>query len=206
MQILPDFDGFEIFISDIHDGDAVDEGFFPEMIQPGKQIHADHIHTITRENSHIRINDTDGLLTREYNLPIGVRCADCPVIILMGIGECAAIHSGWRGTQMHIVQKAVAMMGNDQQHIRAYIWPHIGKDSYEVQTDFLEHFPSEYFEKKKGRIFFDIRKYICDDLISMWLLEENITVSLIDTYTDKTYHSYRRDPQSGRWIVGVRMR
>ena len=121
MQILTDFEGFEIFISDIDDGDALDAGFFPEMIQPESQIHADTISIITRENSSIRMHDTDGLLTREYGLPIGVRCADCPVIILMGSGECAAIHSGWCGTRLHIGQKAVAMMATDREEIRAYI-------------------------------------------------------------------------------------
>ena len=121
MQILTDFEDFEIFISDIHDGDALGENFFPEMVQPENQIHADSIHIVIRENNSLRPKDVDGLVTREYDLPIGVRCADCPVIILMGSGECAAIHSGWRGTQLHIGQKAVAMMITRREEIRAYI-------------------------------------------------------------------------------------
>lgn len=121
MQTLTDFAGFEIFLSDIHDGDTLEGNFFPEMVQPENQIHSDSIHIVTRENAHIRPKDVDGLLTREYDLPIGIRCADCPVIILMGSGECAAIHSGWRGTQIHIGQKAIAMMTTDREKIRAYI-------------------------------------------------------------------------------------
>ncbi len=206
MQILTDFEGFEIFISDIHDGDALEGHFFPEMVQPENQIHSDSIQRITREDVNIRPKDVDGLLTREYDLPIGVRCADCPVIILMGSDECAAIHSGWRGTQLHIGQKAVAMMITRREEIRAYIWPHIQGYSYEVQSEFLEYFPSEYFERKDEKIFFDIGKYIIDDLVAIWLKTENIIMSSIDTCSNPSYHSYRRDRASGRGIVGVRMK
>ena len=43
MQILTDFEGFEIYVSDIHDGDALGGNFFPEIVQPEHQIHADSI-------------------------------------------------------------------------------------------------------------------------------------------------------------------
>ena len=204
MQTITDFEGFEIFISGIHDGDFHDPETSPDIHRSILQVHGTDIHIFTEKKENFSTH-ADGVYTREKGIIIGAQCADCPIIILMWVSECAVIHSGWRGSRLHIGQKAVMMMTTDQENIRAYIWPHIQRYSYEVQSDFLEYFPSEFFEKKDGKIFFDIGKYIIDDLIAVWLKAQNIIMSPIDTFSNPSYHSYRRDRGSGRGIVGVRI-
>ena len=205
MQILTSFPGFEIFISEKRDGDFRKKEIFPEIKRSSKQIHGTAICTITRENADVSFEWYDGVYTGEKWITIGTMCADCPVIILMGEGECAAVHSGWRGTKAHIVQCAIGGFSTPHERIRGYIWPHISGDSYEVQEDFLEHFDEKYFTKKEGKIYCDLASVILDDMIKSWILSSNITVSDRDTFRDLEYQSYRRDRNTGIGLVGVKM-
>ena len=47
------------------------------------------------------------------------------------------------------------------------IGPHIMGESYEVQSDFLEHFPKEYFTFRHERIFFSLTQVLLHDLIAL---------------------------------------
>jgi polyphenol oxidase len=205
MQKLRIFPWFEILISERSDGDFRNRDTHPDIIRPTHQAHGVEIHEVTNKNKNTPFSEVDGIYTRSPDIMIGSLCADCPIIVLMGDGECATLHSGWRGTQLHIVQIWVEKFSTPRENIRAYIWPHISRDSYEVQEDFLVHFPREYFRFLDEKIYFDIEKYIIDDLLWEWIKKENIEMSLIDTYSDADLYSYRRDGTIGLGIVGVRM-
>ena len=205
MRILTSFPWFEIFISEKNDGDFRKREIFPEIKRPLKQVHGTEIHTITGENKDVWFEGCDGTYTHEKWITIGALCADCPVIILMGQGECTAVHSGWRGTKSHIVQYAIEKFSTPYERIRAYIWPHISRDSYEVQEDFLEHFDEKYFTQKEGKIYCDLASVIIDDMITSWIPSSNITMSDIDTFSDLDYQSYRRDRNTGIGLVGVKI-
>lgn len=99
---IPDFHGFLVQISEISDGDFRERTTHSEIIRPEKQDHGTMIHTITSENIHTPFSHIDGVYTREKGIPIGSLGADCPTIVLMGDGECATLHSGWRGTKAQI--------------------------------------------------------------------------------------------------------
>ena len=205
MKIIIPTPWFEIYISEFSDGNFRDSTIHPEILRPHEQLHSTHIHALTRENRDIPFTWVDWVYTKEKDVIIGALCADCPVIILMGDGECAILHSGWRGTRSHIVHAGIALLETPRDNIKVYIWPHISKESYEVRSDFFSFFPKEYFETRWERTTFDLEKYIIDDMISVWIRKEHITTSPIDTCTNQDYHSYRRDPKSGVWCVGVKM-
>jgi YfiH family protein len=205
MRIVDTFPWFEIFISEKSDGDIRERDICSDIIRPTKQIHEREVYEVTYENRDTPFSDYDGVYTRCRDITIGSLCADCPVIILMGDGECASLHSGWRGTEAHILHAGLERFSTLREDIRVYIWPHISRDSYEVQVDFLVHFPREYFRFLDEKIYFDIEKYIIDDLISAWIKEEHIKMSPIDTFIDPDFYSYRRDGMIGLGIVGVRM-
>lgn len=205
MEILSSFPWFEIYISHKNDGNFRDWLISPEIIRPMCQIHKTNIHEITSENKDIPFSEYDGIYTTVSDITIASLCADCPVIILMGSGECATLHSGWRGTKEHIVDDWVKRFHTPREDIQVYIWPHIHADSYEVQSDFLIHFPRPYFRVSGEKIYFDIVQYIVDDLISLGILESNIIISHIDTFFSFDHFSYRKSGMIWLGMVGVKM-
>ena len=196
---------FEIFLSNLSDGDFHDQDIHPEILRPISQLHGIEIHELTSENLRDPFTDCDGVYTRLPDISIWALTADCPIIILMGEGECAAIHSGWRGTQSHIVQYGIDRFSTPCENIRAFIWAHISHESYIVWDDFREHFPRQYFSEGGGKLTFNLEQYIIDDMLASWILRDHITCDHIDTYADTKYHSYRRDPSTWVGCISVRM-
>lgn len=84
-------------------------------------MHQKDIHEINQENRDISFSECDGIYTRSPGIIIATVCADCPVIILMGEGECASLHSGWRGTKVHIAHAGIERFTTSREDIRVYI-------------------------------------------------------------------------------------
>ena len=80
----------------------------------------------------------DALVTREPNLPLVIRCADCAGVFVVdrATPAIALVHSGRRGTQANIVGNTVATMrqafGTDPRQCVAVISPSIGPCHYEM--------------------------------------------------------------------------
>ena len=144
---------------------------------------------------------------------IGVRTADCiPVLLYDPVKRVvAAVHAGWKGTVLHISQKAIHVMnlrfGCNPADMRAVLGPGIGPASFQVGEEVAEHFKQADFpidqiwsfqgagdgSPMSGGHHIDLWK------ANQWLLEqagipkENIQVSAIDTYTTEAYFSARRE-------------
>lgn len=83
----------------------------------------------------------DGYVTKEKNIALGVKIADCVPILLEDSKNCviSAVHAGWRGTVQEILSVAVEKMlllGAEKENIKAIIGPSICMDCYEVGEDF----------------------------------------------------------------------
>lgn len=90
----------------------------------------------------------DAIITDVRGLPIGICTADCVPILLfddmtMTIG---AVHAGWRGTSLGIVEKTIDKMirdfGTDPKNLKASIGPHIGPCCYTVGDEVYNTFKS----------------------------------------------------------------
>lgn len=149
----------------------------------------------------------DGIVTDDQKVALAVLTADCLPLVLVTEDRkyCAAIHCGWRGIFSGIIDKAINLIREkNTSELYAFIGPHIHQNSYEVGEDLLTNFVSvlgedakDAFEKK------DNSKYFCS-------LEKLVRINLnkldvskiescnIDTYTDKSYFSYRRNHVTGR--------
>ena len=202
MQDMILFPWFNILVSEVSDGNFSDQWVHPEIIRPEHQAHGNTIHTVA-SLSDMRFSEVDWVYTQMEGLSIWALCADCPIVILMWEWECAAIHCWWRSTKAMILKNALSLFHTPPKNIKAYIWPHIQKKSYEVGTDFLEHFPEKYFSFIDKKIFFDIESVLIDTLTSAPLLRENIVSHGGDTFSDKKYFSYRRDSSLFRFTVAV---
>lgn len=83
--------------------------------------------------------DADGLLTEQARQAIWVCTADCTPVLIADetTGQVAAVHAGWRGTALGIVQKAIARMqaqGSQLKHLRVAMGPAIAGEVYQVST------------------------------------------------------------------------
>jgi len=88
----------------------------------------------------------DALMTRDPEVALAVKVADCVPILLADrrTGAVAAVHAGWRGTAAAIVEAAVGRLGqafgSRPEDLVAAIGPSIGPCCYEVGPDVFDTF------------------------------------------------------------------
>ena len=152
-------------------------------------------------------------MTALPGVAIGVRTADCVPVLLYDPVErvVTAVHSGWKGTVLHIVRKATSVMttqfGCKAENMRAAIGPSIGPDSFQVGEEVVEQFRESGFPMSEiwtyrgggngkpmsGGHHIDLWAANC------WLLEQaglpsgHIQVCGIDTYANASFFSARRE-------------
>ena len=163
----------------------------------------------------------DGLITNVRNLPLGILTADCAPILIVDIKKkiIAAAHAGWKGAYKNIVIKIIKKLirlGSKKKDITVVIGPCIGQKSYQVGKEFKDKFVSKsrknlnFFKLKKRKIYFDLSKFIYEQLISFGILK--IDVINKDTFdTKNNFFSARRslkknEPDYGRNISVIMLK
>ena len=122
-------------------GQAV--GFVPSQTVFTRQVHTDQVLRVGRDDwgtglERDQAEDCDALITDEPGTALCCFSADCtPILLYDPVHRAiAAIHSGWRGTALGIVQKTVEAMGcafgTSPAHLRAAIGPCISQCCFET--------------------------------------------------------------------------
>lgn len=116
-----------------------------EVVLP-VQTHSTNIREITSAND--LFQETDALFTRQREIAVGVRTADCVPVLLAApdIAAVAAVHAGWKGTLGRIVSKTVdrlASLGADSSKMIAVIANCVCCECYEVGDELAEEFLSD---------------------------------------------------------------
>lgn len=133
--------------------------------------------------------------------PVMVVTADCIPILIRNekTKRVALLHSGWRGVQKRIYIEALKNLG-DKSDLSVYMLPSIQKKSFQVSNDFVEEFEGRNRFKnfltddlEKGKYLFDLQKFVKKELIDAGVDASKIFISNIDTFTNKKFHSYRRE-------------
>ena len=199
----------------------------PYPVVTGHQVHGTRVAVVNRPDmTREDLDGYDALVTNLRGIAIGVRTADCVPILLFDPHKSviAAVHSGWKGTVQRIVQKVIYTMksqfGTEGKDLKAIIGPSIGPDSFQVGEDVVKYFKEQgfpldkiwFFNEGKGDSPMYHGHHI--DLIkaNTWLLEqagvaiENIQACGIDTYTDESFFSARREGvECGRIINAIKL-
>jgi len=184
----------------------------------------------------------DASLTNAPGLLLAVQTADCVPILLVDPKErvVAAIHAGWRGSLARIAEKTVGQMrlrfGSKPSDILAALGPAIGGCCYEVGTELVTKFTSQFptaedwfDELRTGdepnplqwlnmmppghqpppkNVRLDLRKANRAQLLATGLADKNIFVSELCTacHTDLLF-SYRKEAdRSGRLMSVIGIR
>ena len=203
------------------------ESALPYPVIQGHQVHDCRIAFIDRPGlTREDLEGYDAFITALPGVAIGVRTADCvPILLYDPVRRIvAAVHAGWRGTVLHIVCKTIGAMadrfGCKTHDLRAVIGPSIGPDSFQVGEEVVERFKAAGFPMKEiwtfrgesngtpmsGGHHIDLWK------ANQWLLETygvlpaNIQIAGIDTFTDTSFFSARREGTGcGRIINSIKL-
>jgi len=178
------------------------DGFHPVFL---KQIHSDIVHFI--EEAPGQILRGDALVTRLPGVLLLIKTADCLPVLLVDekTRVIAAVHCGWKGTRLRVLEKTVEGMMDrysvNPASLLAALGPCIGAGCYEVGEDVLNlyaeaAFPASLFRPvpgRPGKHFLDLRAAARLQLSGLGVKEKNIFSIDVCTHCDPDFPSYRRD-------------
>lgn len=177
---------------------------------------------LTRED----LEGFDALITSNPQCAIAVRTADCiPILLYDPVKKVvAAVHSGWKGTILRIPAKCISQMrsryGCKTEDIIAVIGPGIAPESFQVGEEVVNMFKSADFDineiytwngpktdvPMQGGHHIDLFKANRIILENAGVPSANIQICGIDTFTDASFFSARREgTKCGRNINVIRL-
>jgi hypothetical protein len=181
-------------------------GFPVRNLKFQKQVHGDTIRIID-ENS--EEDESDSLITNHHGIILCVKIADCAGILLYDPinNVVSAVHSGWKGTKLEIINKTVNRLisdyNSDPDKLLAFVSPCASGINYEVGEEFLAIFPG-HVNNIEEKYYFDNVSAIKQQMINSGINPSNIEISGICSISDLRCHSYRRDKSSaGRMVAFI---
>lgn len=169
----------------------------------------------------------DGIVARASEgrvRAVGVRVADC-VPVLLGdrvTGDVAAIHAGWRGIVLGVLQSGTERLQRDplvndstalrhsRRHVVAAIGPCIGGCCFEVGEDVADAIErasasSAVVGRSRGKAWVDLRVAARAQLLALGIAGDAIEdVTGCTRHEPARFHSFRRDgANSGRMLAAI---
>ena len=167
----------------------------PEALTVGRQTHGNHVEVVdagSRGRGRYPAFDgfptTDGLVTADPSVALGVIVADCvPLVIYDPVAHAVGVvHAGWRGTVGRIAAAAIDTMReafrSDPADLRVGIGPSIGPCCYEVGAEVVDAWRGAGVDRAEeaivaGGSHFDLWSANRLALIAAGVAERNIEVS-----------------------------
>jgi len=169
-----------------------------------EQIHGNKVILVDRSTPSFL--EGDAMITKEINLPLVIRHADCQVLIAYDpIQHALGIaHAGWRGQSQSIYTALIhALQKNfdsNPKDIQAAFSPSLGPTKSEFKN-YRAELPEWMWAYEETSFYFNLWKIAEAELLLCGLLKENISLSTICTYLDDRFYSYRRDKTTLRNIT-----
>lgn len=178
-----------------------------EYLAQAKQMSGDGIRIV---NSPGKYADCDAMITSSNNIFLSVLTADCVPIHIWSADApvVAAVHSGWRGSELGILGKTIKTIHEsfkvDSDSLRLVIGPGLSRDNFEVGPEFKDKFPLEYLRpiKESAKYHFDNNRFLRDTAIKLGVIGSNIeTLDYCSFRDEDLFFSHRRDNEiTGRMI------
>ena len=149
----------------------------------------------------------DGLMTSTPGLGLFLAVGDCmPVVVYNSkLKILALLHAGRKGVELNILDSAIKQMiqkGSNVADIIIESGPSISAESYvfdnttEIDTALWSGNLSYGSDKK---YHMDVKKKFLEQALALGIPKKNITISTIDTFTNKNYFSHRRSLATGEY-------
>lgn len=188
--------------------------FLPSPPRWLEQVHGAVAVAVTARATHGstgRPSRADAAVTRDANVVLAVRAADClPVLFSTQDGTVIGIaHAGWRGLAAGVLENTVAAMDCAPSAIVAWFGPAIGKAAFEVGADVRDAFVATdagagnaFTAGRPGKWFADLEQLARRRLASAGV--RHASGGGMCTVSDPArFFSYRRDRSHGRMAAFV---
>ena len=144
--------------------------------------------------------EADGMVGTS-STPMAILTADCLPIVVLGKHGHAFIHAGWRGLHKNILKSQFI---SNLSPYYAFIGPHICQEHYEVQPDFLAHFPQHFFKRDEaGKIYFSLAEAATAQL-QHFFPSIMIEIAELCTFEENRLNSFRRNKTEKRnWNIYI---
>jgi polyphenol oxidase len=165
------------------------------------QVHgADCVEATTQQQL-----SADAHWTSDPQKQLLIKSADClPIIVTSSLRkQIWAIHAGWRGVEQKITTQALRSFTPDPS-MKVYIGPHIQQDSFAVDHDVAVRILSAHeldlnkanglglIYERENKYYIDLVALVFRELEYLQIQSSQVSVSPIDTKTDRNYFSFRR--------------
>lgn len=167
------------------------------------QLHQCHSTTIVEAQPGC-VPQADGIMTDLPQVGLMVLHADCQAALFYDPihRAIAAVHCGWRGNVGNIYRHTISQMQQryqtDPKHLKVAISPSLGPSAAEF-IHYSQEFPKTFLPFKIGASHFDLWALATWQLTQGGVLEKNIEIARLCTYSDPhRFFSYRRLQRSGR--------
>ncbi len=148
-----------------------------------EQLHGSSI-GVTEETASQCFLGCDGVITALPNVLLLLRTADCmPILISHPSGLIGALHAGRRGTQQHILAKAMQLIKEKwhlDKDLRIWFGPAICVSCYQINPQTNEHF--DLLAENQQQLESEIK--LAENQL---IISQQCTLEL-----PEQYHSYRR--------------
>jgi hypothetical protein len=185
-----------------------------------EQVHGARIFTFeepARKRGHTLLGQGDALATCQENVLLAVASADCVPIVLADpvTGWIAAVHAGWRGTALRVLDAALDALeerGVSPRNLSAAFGPSIARDRYEVGPEVVAALLGAYGAAPDGAVapgadgkaFVDVAAFDLAALLGRGLDPARINRPGACNAAAPDLPSWRRDgPGAGRILTGV---
>jgi polyphenol oxidase len=186
----------------------------PQQLVRMNQVHSSTVSFVSEKDRGETIAKTDGLITQDIKVFLGVISADCIPLLLYDPEKqfVAVVHAGWRGLFSEIIKEAISQLiakGSKPDDIIVGIGPCIGVCCYNIPADraqmYLEKFPDweSFIVKRDGTLFFDLSAVAKQQLTSLGIRRSNIEEAHYCTFDHEDVYSYRREGENFGEMMGV---
>ena len=187
-------------------------GFLPASLITLNQVHGNKVILLEKPDkkplSNLGLNG-DAMITNQRGFALGILTADClPILINASLkGVVGAVHAGWRGTSLRIVQETLLAMEKffnvKVDEVKVALGPSIGSCCYQVDDKVLKPMKKNLTEEMvpvRNRML-DLTRINHDLLLEMGIKRESVEcINLCTSCREDLFFSYRRDRLTGRQL------
>lgn len=187
-----------------------DLGFTEQQLASSHQVHGCQILPVRQPG---RFDGYDALICNQRQILLAVSIADCvPVLIFDQKNEAiAAVHAGWRGTSLRIVETTLQVMsrqfGTRATDCFAYVGTCIEGCDYAVGEEVAVHFPEDFkiWDASLQRFLLDLKKANFAQLSAFGIPQNQIEISPFSTVSQfDRYFSHRKSGgKTGRMLAVI---
>lgn len=160
----------------------------------------------------------DVVMTDRPGVGVAIKTADCLPILMVEPSArlVAAVHAGWKGTLIRVVEKAVERIvesGGERRNLLVALGPNIAGPCFEVEEDVKKAFEREFLDwpilkqKSERKWLLDVSETNRLQLIELGVKSPQIDrIDLCTHCRSDLFYSYRRDGEkAGRMINFIQL-